>query len=195
MGEKMSIKILNMGQWKVLPKFLTAEEVSAKCGISAARLHELAEAEIVPHVRIDNGPPLFLTQPMLEWIKENALYIQDGQRIPINLIAAVSKRPDLSEIPEKLRDVADKLKRYDIGIFPPCVYFLIRAGVVVYVGQTVSLPARIQVHLEDKSFNDVLYLAVPRENLLEVERFFIGTLSPEYNNEAYAKKVKRENEK
>jgi hypothetical protein len=195
MAEKLSVHLINLCSWKVLPSFLSAEEMSKKCGMSTERLIELANAEIIPHVRIDNGPPLFLVRPMLDWVKENALYVQDGQKLPINLVAMINRKPDFSEIPEELQGIAGKLKKYENQAFPPCVYFLIREGRVVYVGQTTTLPARIQTHMVDKLFDEVLYMVVPPENLLEVERSFISLLTPEYNKEVLAKKTISEKEK
>ncbi len=192
MANKISVTITNLTLSKVLPQFLTADEISKRCGMSKERIIQLAEADIIPHARIDNGPPLFLITPTMEWIKENALHVQDGQKLPINLVTVVNKKPDFSEVPEELKGIVDKLRKIDILAYPPCIYFLIREHKVVYVGQTTSLASRIQSHLNDKVFDDVLYLPIPRDNLDEVERQFIISLRPEYNNEGFAKKAKRE---
>jgi hypothetical protein len=61
------------------------------------------------------------------------------------------------------------------------VYFLIADGEVVYVGQTVNLYARIGSHREDKIWDRVLFLPVPREDLDETERRWIARLNPKYN--------------
>lgn len=64
------------------------------------------------------------------------------------------------------------------------VYFLVREGRVVYVGQTrVGWPARIEQHAADpnKDFDDVWFIRCPMESLDEVEGRYIREIRPEYN--------------
>jgi len=69
------------------------------------------------------------------------------------------------------------LKELNVWI-EPCVYFLLLDNEVVYVGQSTSLPGRATQHRDDKEFNRVLYMSVPKDRLDEIERKFIKELKP-----------------
>jgi hypothetical protein len=88
--------------------------------------------------------------------------------------------------PSKARPIPPDLARYEDQLVPlevpvPCIYFLVRDDVVVYVGQSGNLHVRVNTHLRDKQFDRVLYLPTPLEDLDRVERGFILALQPEYN--------------
>lgn len=88
-----------------------------------------------------------------------------------------------AETPECLREVRH-VKRLDSHDLPCHVYFLLRAGVVVYVGQTSKAwPLRILDHIEEgmKEFDDVWYLEVDRPSLSDVEATYIRQFRPQYN--------------
>jgi hypothetical protein len=82
--------------------------------------------------------------------------------------------PELAGI-EGLCELA--LPRSPVGI-----YFLYRANICVYVGQSVRLVTRIGNHLakEKKKFDRVLYIACARSELDHLEAQFIKLLKPEY---------------
>lgn len=67
----------------------------------------------------------------------------------------------------------------------PChVYFLLRAGEVVYVGKTASAwPGRIENHVREaaKDFDDVWYIEVDAGSLDAVEAHYIREYRPRYN--------------
>lgn len=64
----------------------------------------------------------------------------------------------------------------------PCVYFLCAAGSVSYVGQTIRIEQRLLVHQRDeKEFDRVFFLDVPRPDLDSVEQAFIRALQPHLN--------------
>lgn len=63
----------------------------------------------------------------------------------------------------------------------PCVYFLIKDGRVVYVGQSISVLARLGVHVGSKDFDRVLLLPCEKHLLDVVESLYIRTLTPELN--------------
>ncbi len=71
------------------------------------------------------------------------------------------------------------LREWSLREYHPCVYFLVRDGVVVYVGQSIALPGRIASHISNKDFDRVFYLEVPREHLNAIESAFIRALNPE----------------
>lgn len=66
---------------------------------------------------------------------------------------------------------------------PSGVYFLCDAEAVVYVGQSVNIPARIRQHETDglKEFSAWAYVACPPHALNILETLYIVTLKPKYN--------------
>lgn len=60
------------------------------------------------------------------------------------------------------------------------VYFLIRQGRIVYVGQAVNVYVRISQHTE-KRFDSYAYLPCPVDMLDKVESLYIHLLRPELN--------------
>ena len=62
------------------------------------------------------------------------------------------------------------------------VYFLIKNGAVLYVGQSTSLEGRIKGHLYDKVFDRVLVIPCERDVLDSLERYWIQKLQPILND-------------
>jgi hypothetical protein len=86
-------------------------------------------------------------------------------------------------VPEALRGIGG-LREADPTFFGTgFVYFLVRNGVVVYVGQTRHLLTRIGRHKGwgAKKFDRVLYIETDISSLDHVERSFIEQLDPIYN--------------
>jgi hypothetical protein len=98
-----------------------------------------------------------------------------AQSTPREIILSPSEAP----VPPRLTLFEDHLAPLDGPV--PCVYFLVRDDVVVYVGQTTNLHLRVARHRRDKQFDRVLHLPTPCEDLDRVERGFIHALQPEYN--------------
>jgi len=62
------------------------------------------------------------------------------------------------------------------------VYFLLKNDLIVYVGQTICLTARVGEHLKSiKDFNYISFIEVPKRRLLQVESHYIQKLNPAYN--------------
>lgn len=61
------------------------------------------------------------------------------------------------------------------------VYFLIRDGRVVYVGQSVNIHSRIATHIKDKEFDSFSFIPFPRWELDVAESLYIHALRPEIN--------------
>lgn len=63
------------------------------------------------------------------------------------------------------------------------IYFLFDGNEVVYVGQSVNILARINVHLaqEKKAFDAFAFVEYPQDVLNEVEAAYIVKLCPRYN--------------
>jgi len=181
---KVSVHIDSYG-WGSLPKFISVKELSEVSGVSEDRIIELANAKCMPHARIDGGSPVFIKKHALQWIRENLIGIIDGEPIPFHLYLLKDPEPITSEnVPKELKALYGKLIRYQDVFIPPCVYFLVRKNKVVYVGQSTSLPLRINWHKKDgKNFDTVYYMQVPETALLDVESNFIAQLKPFYNSE------------
>lgn len=60
------------------------------------------------------------------------------------------------------------------------VYFLLQDGEVVYVGKTTTGLARPYSHF-DKEYSEIRVLPCERDNLAEVEDFYICKYKPKYN--------------
>jgi hypothetical protein len=84
-------------------------------------------------------------------------------------------------IPAELRPHSGELLEIAVPAIPPCIYFLLSHGTVVYVGQTTSLCARIGQHRRDKLFDRVVFLPTPEGELDQTEHRFIRLLKPKYN--------------
>ena len=87
-----------------------------------------------------------------------------------------------SNIPDELSEISESLKEHSFDNTGR-IYFLLNAGCVVYVGQSVQLDGRIRQHKCYKSFDRVLYIDVPVDRLTEVERYWIDKLRPKLNLE------------
>lgn len=91
------------------------------------------------------------------------------------------------DVPEELLSVKDSVLEYHGFAHPPCVYFLLHFGTVVYVGKTQQLGIRIGQHVKGnnktakKEFNRVLYIVVGAEQVGAAEAYYIQMFNPIYN--------------
>lgn len=160
----------------------TAEEVAAAVRMSAARLRELAEVDVIPHFRIDGGPPLFSLGGLKEYVRRYLVTVCPGEPLPINLRPVVQQPPAPATIPRALAEVEARLCEIPPLEYPPCVYFLVLKQEIVYVGQSRNLLSRLGQHREDgKRWDRVLYLPVQADCLLTVEAQWIRVLCPPLN--------------
>lgn len=61
------------------------------------------------------------------------------------------------------------------------VYFLLRNGEIVYVGQSVDCRARVHTHKQDKTFDNSYIIKCSESALNYVEAWFIDFFKPQYN--------------
>lgn len=92
-------------------------------------------------------------------------------------------------VPSCLEPLRCKLRSVPIGYYPPSVYFLVREGKVVYVGQSLNAISRIANGHKDKKWDYALSLQVPADSLTVIEDAFIQALKPEYNGTVNEKKA------
>jgi hypothetical protein len=64
------------------------------------------------------------------------------------------------------------------------VYFLVKAGRVVYVGQSNNVYWRVGVHRLTKDFDAWHWVSCPREELTRLERRYIDLLVPQMNQDS-----------
>lgn len=81
------------------------------------------------------------------------------------------------KIPSSIACIRE-LQEFDLSNLPRRtgrIYFLVYHNRVVYVGQTMMLPARLMSHREDeyKKFDRAFFLEVPDDMLDEIERHYI----------------------
>lgn len=165
-----------------LSSLKTAEEVASLVRMSADRLRELAAAQIVPHFRVDDGPPLFNLPGLKEYVRRYLTAVCQGEPLPLNLRPVVQQPPAPATIPRALAEIESRVCELPSLDYPPCVYFLVLGVEIVYVGQSRNLPARLAQHREDgKRWERVFYLPAPAECLLQVESQWIKVLQPPLN--------------
>lgn len=70
------------------------------------------------------------------------------------------------------------------------VYFLIRDGKVVYVGQSVHISNRIAAHAQRKQFDCWSWLPCEIEGLDALERAYINALMPEDNRDHVTERLR-----
>ena len=86
---------------------------------------------------------------------------------------------------------------------PPCIYFLLYRGEVVYIGQSQNLHSRLWQHSsptnpDRKTFDEVRYFACSRSRALDVEAGLVLLLRPRLNNfdsHQYAGRLRRSAER
>ena len=161
--------------------------------ITPERLIELADAGYAPHYRIDGRGPLFKIMELREWFDRNLVSAHAGLPMPTRLSLVVpAESLSASDAPESIAPLTG-LRHIDPAHFLcPGVYFLCLGDEVVYVGQSVNVPARIMSHIYEsrrpagKTFDHarIFYLPVPESELLRLESEFIHRLRPRYNGNA-----------
>ena len=73
------------------------------------------------------------------------------------------------------------------------VYFLRKAGSIVYVGQSVNVYSRVAQHERDKDFDTVTFVPCQPEQLDDLEGFYIRLLCPPLNGYSSDKNKGKDN--
>lgn len=85
----------------------------------------------------------------------------------------------------ELLAAAVKFKDFGCGI-----YFLIKEGEVVYVGQSTNVFARVPKHRKDKEFDSWHWVPCERKNLNGMELFYLGMFKPTLNKDYLTERMK-----
>ncbi len=170
-----------------LTNLKTAQEVAEQVRLSASRILELAEAMVLPHFRIDGGEPLFSVQNLKRYVRQYLTTTCAGAPLPLNLRPVVLT-PITREIPLALAAVQDRLFECPAMDIPPCLYFLVQSDMVVYVGQSRGLTARMVQHSQTgKQWDRAFFMPVPESELFRVEAQWIAALQPPLNRTIVSK--------
>lgn len=160
-----------------------AEDVVRECGLSLPRVLELADAELIPHWRIDGGAPLFKIKEVKDWLARTQLLTRyEGKPIPCSVIVATETPAVASELPLALRPLARELQFLPFTGPRSGVYFLCHGDRVVYIGQSVCPVARVATHhAAGKVFDRAYVYPCLPEHLNLIEGALIRALLPELN--------------
>lgn len=159
-------------------------EISEILAVSEERIMSLVEGGFIPHYRIDGEPPLFRVVETKDWAANNLLKKYDGAALPPQMILnkGVENPPlDFSTLPAEMRNL-DGLRDVSDWIGRTCgIYFLIDAGAIVYIGQSVHAASRVCQHTKDKKFTAAYFLPIPKSELNRVEGALIRHFAPPLN--------------
>jgi len=145
------------------------------------------DGNFIPHY-IVNGAKAFRTKDVCQWVIENLVSYNEGNKIITKFISYPQKNNTTKSIPPQLIGIKGDLQ--EVGPPPPCVYFLIDVNEIVYVGQTINIYSRLLDHeRSNKIYTRALYIPVCKDELEKVERGFINSLVPKYNKDG--KTIKR----
>lgn len=166
------------GTW---PSGLVECEAAAQViGLTAARLRELAMAEVAPHFRIDGGEPKFLLTHLKPWAAQHLLKAYDGEPIPVRL-ELVSAGDPVTEPPPMALRALKHLRQLPVTATVSGIYFLCHGEEIVYIGQSVNAFNRIGNGHRDKEFDRVYFLPVAESALNTVEAALIRHCRPALN--------------
>lgn len=73
------------------------------------------------------------------------------------------------------------------------VYFLRKADVIVYIGQSTNVYSRVATHERDKDFDSVTFVPCAKEQLDDLEGFYIRLIKPPLNGYSSQQALGRDN--
>jgi predicted DNA-binding transcriptional regulator AlpA len=169
---------------------LDAKATAAYLAIPEPTLFRLVKRGVLPQPRIFSGrkswsaseidavmsgamPPVTAPSPPLPKKREQPERI--GVQHPQELLSA-----------ETIIISAVPLQTHGSGI-----YFLIKGGAIVYVGQSINVPARISTHAAEKVFDSWHWIPCPRKSLDLWERLYLNALLPPLNRDQETLKMAR----
>lgn len=165
--------------------FLTAAELAPRVGLTEERVRELADARLMPHWRIDQGPPLFVINEARRWVNDNLRERCDGAPLPTELRVVYDGEPVEKpwEIPKVLQEVGGLTDISKVAWLRAGIYFLCRGAQVVYIGQSIRVASRVGQQLaQGKEFDRAYFLGWPAFDLDRLEGAFIRLLRPPLNS-------------
>jgi hypothetical protein len=147
---------------------------------------ELADTGYAPCWFVDDVGPFFRKADTRKWLAANLYSASTGRSFP-RVIQVAAPVPATASVPLPLLALADRLIQWAAPASLTGVYFLVKDGTIVYVGQsTSSIAARVGTHAADhrKEFDTVFVLPLPAEDAFAVEQALIRMLRPPLNHDA-----------
>ena len=177
------IEQITLGGLRTLDEILESPEIKAITKfISKKEFKKFDRNGFIPCYLL-NTKKGYKIKEVKDWVINQLTTKYDGMKIMSSFNVYKSTLKQAIMIPKELSNHNDDL--YEFNSIPSCVYFLIDAIEIVYVGQSTNLSLRIHTHQSNKEFNKVIYMPIEEGRLNEVERFFIETLEPKYNKEDF----------
>lgn len=167
-------------------KYLTLDEL-VDCLIKKYRFTftkkevvEWCDSGYLPHHRFTGKGYLFVWKEVKDWIDNNAVIQVSPKNVDwVGNTVYIPTNEMPNRVPLELMSFEKNLHHFDTSIFFSGIYFLVKKGRVVYIGQSINILGRIDQHkYHGKQFDQIFFLPVPKSKLNEVERAFIKKLKP-----------------
>lgn len=149
----------------------TPEDVAARFGVTPLALIRFARKHQVPLVEITRGKYRIAPNSV------DAIYRAKGLPPPERRV----QKPNIANIEFLSGD--EIVRRSAMVGSLSGVYFLIRGGRVVYVGQSLNVYNRLETHKKTRRFDTYFIMPCAPDVLDIVEDYYIKTLWPEENND------------
>jgi len=163
------------------PRWLPAREAADYVGVPASAFSRLVKSGVLPKPRVFNRRKSWSVMEI------------DAEMSASMPVAAPYRRPQRNiPIPTELLS-AESIITSAVPLQPhgSGIYFLIKKGVIVYVGQSVNVPARIATHVAEKAFDSWHWVPCPRKALDHWERLYLNALLPPLNLDQETRRVAR----
>lgn len=152
-------------------------DVARMTSLSIRKVQELAAAGKIPSAVKDDGTWTFSIASVRDWIR--------AEERKVKAAAKASPKPTPKPLSiEMLTSEQILANAIPVHDAKAGIYFLIKAGVIVYVGKSVHVPSRVMSHLKDKSFDAWFWTPCKKNHLDRLERTYIEALTPVLNKDA-----------
>lgn len=136
-------------------------------------------------MKVENKRLLKLEQEYIAGIERNKLLGIEVRKLKDDAEIDASKAIKLikNEVDHQLFGDECVLTLKDAHLNECGVYFLVKTGTIIYIGQSRCLFNRLSQHKAHKDFDEVKFIRCEQSELNEKEMFFIKLLKPELNGE------------
>lgn len=154
------------------PRWLDPEATAAYICVSPGTLTGLVKRGLIP-------PPAKLTKRRRRmWLRADIDAVFCGEPVDRVSASAFSRQRFQGDLLPAQVIVAGATKWPSIAVG---IYFLIKRGRVVYVGQSTNIIARIAQHAASRSFGSWHWIQCTRDELNSAETQYIAALCPPWN--------------
>jgi hypothetical protein len=167
---------------------VASDVIARMTSLSTRQVDRLASTGQIPGAKMDRGGWTFSVRLVHRWIKaaeapfvEHQPFARHAQKLAV----AACRLPLLLDEASILSAAQPAL-----GVLTG-IYFLIKDGVVIYVGQAMNIAARIGVHAATKDFDSWHWIACKRSELDAMERAYINALLPDLNRDTLTNHVRK----